>query len=95
MGAMAKLKAKIDSRYRKGSTNTNQNCESCQDFIPAAVVHGIGADLGTEPRCRRIGMNGSIRYRVREDYTCDHQTMSDEVLEKMRMYRERAPRPRE
>lgn len=81
MGSMPRLKIKDEIRYRKGSTNTAQNCEWCKHFkLPVpnfpAPVHGRSimslptVAVGT---CGLIGHINTVRYRVRSDYYCDLQ----------------------
>jgi hypothetical protein len=67
MGSMPRLKKKDEYRYRKGSTNESSNCRYCTSFQPDFDVPG----KGKEPRCNLMGLNESIRYRVRPDHTCN------------------------
>ena len=83
MGAMPKLKKKIDLKYRKGSTDESQNCRYCKFFKSQFPVFGIGGDgtpIKIESRCDVMGLRESIRYRVRFDYMCDAQERDREKL---------------
>ncbi|PKN71222.1 MAG: hypothetical protein CVU54_02025 [Deltaproteobacteria bacterium HGW-Deltaproteobacteria-12] len=78
MGALPRLKKKIDLKYRKGSMDEGRNCKHCKSFISDYQVIGIGGvELGIEPRCKIFGTNSSRRYRVRPDHTCDAQVRDD------------------
>ena len=86
MGSMPRLKIKDEIRYRKGSTNESCNCKACKHYRKEWIqfVRPHGPDV-KESRCIIIGgMNSeSIRYRVRDDYTCDRQEMSKEYSDYM------------
>ena len=73
MGALPRLKIKDEIRYRKGSTNETRNCKWCASFIRNFTLHNgeVTVDFGS--RCKMIGPGRSVRYRVREDHTCDRQ----------------------
>ena len=74
MGALPRLKKKDELHYRKGSTNDTLNCQWCVNFINNYEARGIGGVLlRVEGRCKMMGVQSSIRYRVRPDYTCDIQ----------------------
>jgi hypothetical protein len=74
MGAMPKLKKKIELRYRKGHTNDSENCRYCIWFIPEFnIFDSNGKVRCIESRCLLMGANQGISYRVRPDYTCDAQ----------------------
>lgn len=76
MGALSRLKKKIELRYRKGSTSENLNCRYCVNFLAAQKITGIGgAYLRTEGRCTIMGLGASIKYRIRPDHTCDAQKL--------------------
>jgi hypothetical protein len=78
MGAMPRIKLKDFLHYRKGSTNEAVNCRACRQFAA-----DFPAYAGKEARCRIFGLKAGIRYRVREDYTCDAQVMADAYSEKI------------
>ena len=71
-----KLKKKIGLRYRKGSTDDSQNCSHCEHYVKEHPVYHLGGRLAAhEPRCKIMGLENSIRYRIRSDHRCDaHQT---------------------
>lgn len=75
MGALPRLKRKIEYQYRKGSTNEARNCQFCMHLIRDFQVQGIGVGINgptvLEPRCKIIGMVMSRRYRIRLDHTCN------------------------
>jgi hypothetical protein len=78
MGSMPRLKIKDEIRYRKGSTNDSKNCKACGNFKKDFYeFHRPVGLILTESRCALIGMREGRRYRVREDYTCDRQQMSE------------------
>lgn len=68
MGALPRLKKKTDLNYRVGSTNESMNCRFCMYYIRTLLCRNK-----IEPRCMIMGLNESVRYRVREDYRCDAQ----------------------
>jgi hypothetical protein len=71
MGSLPKLKKKIALNYRKGGRDKNQNCGACAHFVGCYPVF---EEFETQSRCKLIGLDQSIRYRVRLDHTCDkHQ----------------------
>ena len=72
MGALPRLKKKVEFRYRKGSTNESQNCKFCIRFIPEFRIK-VPRGERIENRCLLIGALEGARYRVRPDYTCDAQ----------------------
>lgn len=69
MGSLPRLKLKDQLHYKKGSTNESRNCKYCKNVVKNYPVHG----KENETRCKVIGLQGSIRYRVRLDHTCDEQ----------------------
>jgi hypothetical protein len=73
MGSPKRLKKKDELRYRKGSTNETQNCEHCASFVKYNVLCDGEKVLDLGPRCKILGLEQSVRYRVRADYTCDVQ----------------------
>lgn len=77
MGALPKLKIKTELHYRKGHTNESQNCKACENFTEQYFRRSN--HCVREFRCMIIGGldKESIRYRVRDDFTCDRQVMSD------------------
>lgn len=75
MGSLPRLKIKDEIHYRKGSTNTSNNCEACMHFKENATKTDF---MPPEDRCVLIGFGKSLRYRVRKDHTCDRQAMSAE-----------------
>jgi hypothetical protein len=78
MGALPRLKKKVELHYRKGSTDDGLNCRYCTSYVPDFQVTGIGGvKLDVEPRCKIIGLENSRRYRVRPDQTCNAQVRDD------------------
>jgi hypothetical protein len=76
MGALPRLKLKVQNNYRKGSENKSINCECCINFVRKYDVIGIGGvKLGVESRCALFGLMPSRRYRVRPDHRCDQQKL--------------------
>jgi len=73
MGALPRLKKKVEYQYRKGSTNESCNCKWCASFVKETTVDKGRGRLDVEPRCKIFGLANSIRYRVREDHTCNAQ----------------------
>ena len=79
MGALPRLKLKVQNHYRRGSTNKSNNCECCVNYVKDYEVTGIGGvKLGTESRCVLFGLMPSRRYRVHPDHTCDQQKLDRE-----------------
>jgi len=73
---LRKLQKKIDLRYRRGSTCETLNCGWCEHYVKNHPVRHLGGEevVGHEPRCRVMGLENSIRYRIRADHRCDaHQ----------------------
>ena len=69
MGSV-RLKTKDLHGYRK-SRKGEDRCRTCAHFV-YVKIHGIGnADLGKQFRCRIMGLNPSIKYRVRPDHVCN------------------------
>ena len=78
MGSLPRLKIKDEIRYRKGHTNDSQNCKVCENFRKDLYSYQPKSRPKTsESRCALIGLRPTARYRVREDYTCDRQQMSE------------------
>ena len=73
MGSLPRLKKKDELRYRRGSTNEASNCKWCASFVAENTLCGGGRIANLGPRCKIIGLEQSIRYRIREDHTCDVQ----------------------
>jgi len=75
MGALPRLKKKVEYQYRKGSTNESRNCKWCASFVKEMTVDPTRRSKGleVESRCKLFGLAQSRRYRVREDYTCNAQ----------------------
>lgn len=71
MGALPRLKLKDELKYRKGSTNETRNCKYCHHRIPNILLNY--SLRGTGDRCEVMGNKSSVRYRVREDFTCEKQ----------------------
>ena len=72
MGALPRLKKKVEYQYRKGSTNESRNCKWCASFVKERMIY-ISRCLHIESRCKIFGLEPSSRYRVREDHTCNAQ----------------------
>lgn len=89
MGALPRLKKKDELRYRKGSATEIGWCQVCASFVPDFVVRGLGGNLDrTEPRCKVMGLQESIRYRVHSNYTCDAYEESEEEKRRIAKIRE-------
>ena len=75
MGALPRLKKKIEMQYRKGSTNEKRNCRFCIYYVDSAYM-AFGGDVPrVEARCKIVGVeHSSIRYRIRPDHTCNAQS---------------------
>jgi len=67
MGAMPRLKKKDELNYRKVPAKESRSCQGCVQLVPEFDIPG----KGREPRCKVMGLQGSIRYRVRTDHACD------------------------
>jgi len=78
MGSLPRLKIKDEIRYREGSTNESVNCRACRYFKRDFIQYRRQDMLVIEHRCALIGVRDGRRHRVREDYTCDRQQMSEE-----------------
>jgi len=75
-------KVKTELNYRKGPTW--KNCGDCNHFIRKFQVCGIGGvHLRTEGRCKIIGLDSSVKYRIRPDHICDRHDNS-EALNRLR-----------
>lgn len=70
MGSLPRLRMKDNFRYRKGSTCQTANCQYCAYRTTIAIP-----GKGVEPRCKIFGVRESVRYRIRDDFRCDHQTL--------------------
>ena len=68
MGALPRLKKKTELNYRVGSTNESTNCRYCVHLVDSFLC---GNKI--ESRCKILGLQESVRYRVRKDYRCDDQ----------------------
>ncbi|MHB8123766.1 MAG: hypothetical protein ACYDG4_16635 [Desulfuromonadaceae bacterium] len=73
MGSPKRLKKKDELHYRKGSTNESSNCRWCVHFVESITLFRDKGNIEIGSRCQIIGLAQSIRYRVREDHTCDVQ----------------------
>jgi len=72
MGSMPRLKKKVELNYRKGSTCESYNCCHCLH-----VVKFEHPRHGPELRCRIMGVEESIRYRIRKDHRCDAHELDE------------------
>lgn len=64
------LKIKESLHYRRGYTHAH--CSDCNFFIDSFKLGGInGADLGTGPRCEKIGLKPGRMYAVCGKNICD------------------------
>jgi hypothetical protein len=71
MGALPRLKLKDELKYRKGHTNESMNCRFCVNRIPNILLDY--SLRGTGDRCLVMGNRGSVRYRIRPEFTCERQ----------------------
>lgn len=68
--ATRRLKLKDEFHYKKGPTSGG--CSQCNSYVQNFQVRGIGGeDRGIEPRCRVMGFENSVRYRINPDNICD------------------------
>ena len=64
------LKAKVAVKYRKGTKR--ERCLYCTNYVPEFECIGINNEvLGTQPRCKVIGLKPGRFYRVSSDHRCD------------------------
>lgn len=64
------LKRKQELNYLRGYTHSS--CGDCNSFVPNCQLTGIdGQDLGSQPRCREIGLEPGRMYRVSPNNICD------------------------
>jgi hypothetical protein len=83
MGA-TRVKKKDVLHYRY-SPKEPKCCGICAAFSPNYQVTGIGGMVLEEsPRCRVIGLNVSIKYRVHVSYVCDAFTPKAAVSDQSR-----------
>lgn len=69
-GGASMLKIKEQLKYKKGGTS--RNCGGCDHFVRNFQVMSCdGNPLHIEPRCKVIGLENSIKYRVHEKNVCD------------------------
>jgi hypothetical protein len=65
-----RLKKKTELNYRKG--RTGHHCSYCNHFVSRFEVKLIGGETkGFEPRCRIMGLQMSIKYRINPENLCD------------------------
>ena len=78
------LKKKIDLHYRRGTTA--HDCNECNSFVHNFKVHLIGgATKGIESRCKIMGLENSIRYRINPKNICDAHDNSN-LLNRLKNY---------
>lgn len=65
----AKLKKKSELNYRRGYTW--RHCSDCNHYVTMAIKGINDEDLGTQPRCRIIGLKAGRMYRVHPASICD------------------------
>jgi len=71
-------KIKDEVHYKKGRTWAY--CSDCNYFVRDYQVTGIGGEiLGTEPRCRIIGLKDGRGYRINPTFICDHWDNSNHM----------------
>lgn len=66
-----RLKKKDELNYRRG--RTWKKCSFCKHYVDqfrVVLTFSKGEDR-IEPRCKIMGLNNSIRYRVHPDNICD------------------------
>lgn len=64
------LKIKVQLNYKRGGTC--RNCGCCDHFVRKIQCVGIGGrDLGSQPRCRIIGLQSGRMYMINEKNICD------------------------
>jgi hypothetical protein len=68
MGALPKLKVKVELNYRKGPTRGG--CDHCNH------LRKLETEKGPEFRCTEIGLSLSRRYRIRVGMICDREDNS-------------------
>jgi hypothetical protein len=74
-----RLKIKNTLNYRPGGTA--HHCSDCNYFGKLLIFHK--GEL--EPRCKKIGENQGIEYRINPKYICD-QYDNSEVLKRLREF---------
>lgn len=64
------IKAKVAVNYRKGTKG--ERCLYCTNFVHDFFCIGINNEvLGTQSRCKVIGLNPGRFYRVSSGHRCD------------------------
>jgi hypothetical protein len=70
MGSMPRLRIKTDLNYHAARASETR-CSECKNLCKEEIF-GIGhASLGFQYRCKLVGFNSSVRYRINPKYTCD------------------------
>lgn len=66
---IARLKKKTELNYRRGYSW--RYCAECNHFVTMEIKGINDEDLGTQPRCRIIGLNAGRMYRIHPASICD------------------------
>ena len=86
-----RLKIKTELNYRRGTGGFH--CKGCGHFVPDFEVMGLhGLPRGiTDSRCRIIGLENSILYRVDWNGLCDRVSSPTTMNEEVNHGREESP----
>ncbi|MBV5305577.1 MAG: hypothetical protein J0652_02665 [Desulfobulbaceae bacterium] len=68
MGA-PQLHIKKRLNYRTGCAS--RYCRICDEFCTVQIKGIAGQDLGMQPRCKRIGLDAGLAYRINPKNICD------------------------
>ena len=65
-----RLKRKIELNYRRGTTS--RSCSQCNEYVSEFEAKNLGGETkGLEHRCRVLGLNHGVAYRVHPQNICD------------------------
>ena len=71
-----RLKKKTDLNYKKGGEC--HYCSQCNQFVPRFEIKS-GENTRHEPRCKIMGLEMSIAYRINKNSICDAYNNSEHI----------------
>ena len=71
---MSELKIKKELNYRFAKIYENRRCPSCNNMIMVTITKRNGDVIGKDMRCKLIGINDHVKYRIHKNGTCIKHT---------------------
>ena len=68
---MSQPKEKIAINYRFAKLYENKCCPLCNNMILVTITKRNGDVVGKDMRCKLIGINEHVKYRIHKNGTCN------------------------